>query len=771
MPIAFLSHASQNKALAEELYNRLGPNNSILDKYTFESGEKTLNQIFENLDRTDLFVLLISNSSLNSKWVDLEIRESKSKLDRNQIKRFLPINIDKNISYKDERIPKWISENYDLKPIANLNIIVNKIKRQIREITIENNPKLLERTKHFVGRNFLIEEFEDRFINIENIKPTLIVISGLEGIGRRTFLKKALEKNNQFKSTYEPAIINLEQLDTIDEYIIKLDEGYNSYKKEFITELINLNIQEKLVHIRKSVLEYLNNHEFIFFVENGSLISRDGHIRDWFIELCNSPEFENRITFCLITKYRPSKDQMFKLKYRVINQHITPLSDADKEKLFIRLMNDKEITFDETKKSTVVSFLNGFPEQIIFTADLIAQEGIDNVIKMKNYITDFYDNKLVNQFINVIEEPYTRDVIVLLARFGTISRAYLKEIFLDHEKLEQTLDNLYTHGAFELVGMSKEFLKVNNALADYLSRNLVEVSSDITTKLTDKISSIINDTSDIPSYSDTLNTLKQGLISGHNIPKNLLLPSLVLKSISVLYDRQDYRQVISLANSVLENSSNIESRVVRDLHYYLCLAYARVKDPRFEDEIVYFDYPEKDFLFGLYHRIKKNYSKAREHLTRAVKDMPNKIQARSELVLTLLGMEDYTSAESLAKENYTKHKNNPFYIQSYFKCLINKSLKGVNEKALMHELMEKIRANPHPKAPDMVLVMEGEYAYYVKHDVANAIDILKRSIARNNSKTNAMMSLLKIYKRQENFAAADDLKSKIEGIKEINADE
>ena len=89
MSIAFISHSSKNKPLVEELFKKLGANNCVVDKYTFETGAKTIEEIFGNLQRTDLFVLIISSAALESNWVKKEVKFSKLLLGQQQIKRIL----------------------------------------------------------------------------------------------------------------------------------------------------------------------------------------------------------------------------------------------------------------------------------------------------------------------------------------------------------------------------------------------------------------------------------------------------------------------------------------------------------------------------------------------------------------------------------------------------------------------------------------------------------------------------------------------------------
>ncbi|MFY3230183.1 toll/interleukin-1 receptor domain-containing protein [Klebsiella pneumoniae] len=76
---AFLSHSSKDKEhYVRNVANWLGKENIIYDEFTFEEGERTLDQIMEGLGDSELFVLFISNSALESEWVKKEITESKN---------------------------------------------------------------------------------------------------------------------------------------------------------------------------------------------------------------------------------------------------------------------------------------------------------------------------------------------------------------------------------------------------------------------------------------------------------------------------------------------------------------------------------------------------------------------------------------------------------------------------------------------------------------------------------------------------------------------
>ena len=131
MAKAFLSHSSKDKSIVRKVANQLGNKNCVLDEISFDPGRKTLDQIFRELDSSDIFVLFISNESLESEWVKKEIRRAKENINSEILDRIIPIIIDEKITYSDPRIPKWIAKPYNLKYIGNEVIILQKIRKAL----------------------------------------------------------------------------------------------------------------------------------------------------------------------------------------------------------------------------------------------------------------------------------------------------------------------------------------------------------------------------------------------------------------------------------------------------------------------------------------------------------------------------------------------------------------------------------------------------------------------------------------------------------------
>ena len=74
----FISHSSKDKEyfvrpLVNHLKKSLGEDRLVYDELTFEAGAKSIEEIRRSMEKTDLFVLLLSTNSLSSKWVKQEI--------------------------------------------------------------------------------------------------------------------------------------------------------------------------------------------------------------------------------------------------------------------------------------------------------------------------------------------------------------------------------------------------------------------------------------------------------------------------------------------------------------------------------------------------------------------------------------------------------------------------------------------------------------------------------------------------------------------------
>ena len=125
----FISHSSKDKTrycneVVKKLIEKLGKDSIVYDALTFEAGEKSIDEINRTLAFTDLYVILLSQTAVESDWVKYELSEAQKKLTDRALDRVYPLIIDPTLKHSDERIPAWLKD-YNLKYIVILSRLVD----------------------------------------------------------------------------------------------------------------------------------------------------------------------------------------------------------------------------------------------------------------------------------------------------------------------------------------------------------------------------------------------------------------------------------------------------------------------------------------------------------------------------------------------------------------------------------------------------------------------------------------------------------------------
>lgn len=763
MAKAFLSHSSSDKELVRKIAKQLGGNNCILDEISFDAGRKTLDQIFSELDKTDLFVLFISNESLNSKWVRQEINRAKENISIDKIDRILPIIIDKNIVYSDERIPKWIGKPYNLKYIANEVIILKKINQGLREINFRKNKFNEEIEKNFVGRNDEMAKFEGAINNLENWMPSCIIAYNyFEGMGRRTFLKNALRKTNIIDFSYQPIFISIDTKESIENFIYKLNtisKNDDIIKYDFSEE----DLDSKIKIAKDLVNQFIACKEIIFIIDDGGIVLPNTQLVDWFSKLLNDDDLENQLSFCLISKYRPNEIKLKKENKSLVFR-IPELSTLDSRNLFLKLLNIYElngIKIDD--KKYFIEHLNGIPSQIIYAVNQIsinlseAKKNINEIIQF----TDTFTSTVIN---HIKENELAYQIIILLSKNDLFSLELINKVFGENEDTNNAIQTLFNLSIFNFMFSNYEYIKLNSHISDYINRSKLTLNLKFERKLNDIIKGFLKEDLDTVlknDYTEFIITIQRMLEEEQTIPKKYFIPALIIKNIIKEYDKGNYEYVIKICLQLLQNK-NYDEQLVWETTYRLALAYARTKNDSFFDYISYFKKETNSldyyFLLGFFHRQTKNSDKALDYFYKALSVYPEHSISKREIVNIYLNKGQYKEALSLAKENYEKKKTNIFHIHSYFISLIRQGTRfKTDEVEMLKNLMTAVRSSADIKAEDIYRCMEGEYEFYVNNDLAKAIIILNEAMKLNDNKSFPKKSLLEIYRKTDMTEAYDKL--------------
>ncbi len=761
MSRVFLSHSSADKEwyvnfVYNKLVKALGEDNVVIDNVTFQEGRRTIEEIYYQLGTTDLFVIFLSDKALASQWVQDELTKVEEILEAKKRYQICPIIIDSKVRYDDKRIPEWMKKEYNIQRIGSQTKAANVIRQRMIEIAYEKHPKLKERNQIFVGRNEFLKEFEQRMDDFDIGTPVAIVASGLEGVGRKTFLQKSLFKSNVVKDTYPFSYIVLKEDESIEDFILRIyDLGLLEKEVLDITELSSKTVGEKERILADLICDLQNTKEIIMIIDNGCIVGHEGEMVGWFKNALQYEEVKNRITLLLACKFR-----YFVKNYRtdrIFDVAIPELDVKERNGLLKRYLELEEIELELDQIKEISELLSGLPEQVFFAVTMIKSYGWKYFQDHTTDVVDFNSKKAVMMLHNFKDNSEKMEFLALLGSFDYISTSYVLSIVGDEKKYLSYIEEFYFNGICEYVGVLKEYIRVNDTIKDYLQRSEYKVSKEHMTQLKNNVrvfvSNIEDEDYDMPQL---LYSLKVALLEGIDIDDKYIVPSIYLKSMNDLYFSGKNKEVVEFADKALLSASFMDERIIFEIRYLLCSALAKLRNQRFLTEVQQIDGADHDFLFGFYYRQIGKFDKALERINSSLEKRANFSKAKREKVQAYIGMQDYDSALELARINYENYKDNPYHIQAYFSCLI-KSDNQADKKEVLQELIHNIENIGSSLAKEMTLRFRAQYAAFIEGNFDEAIALIDQAIDMNKSIHYARLVKFDIAERFDDLSTMEEI--------------
>ena len=321
------------------------------------------------------------------------------------------------------------------------------------------------------------------------------------------------------------------------------------------------------------------------------------------------------------------------------------------------------------------------------------------------------------------QNEMSMNVIVILARFEFLGFDVLEEIFAGQEReLQESIADMIIYGIVTMFGPSDEYIRLDNYVCNYVSRNKMTLPFDLESAVEEIIEKRVvaaNITRDVSVY---FYDLRHKIASGRFSSDAYLVPSIIIKAVVETYNKKDYNHVIVICDKVLSDCHNFFEEVVWELTYWLCLALCRTlrdnennKD-RFWNTVGYFKGADADFLKGFYYRYDDNFIKAESFFKKALDKSPNMDRAKHELVTVLQRQGKYQEALGLARENYERSNgDNSYHAHAYFQCLVrNPNLSG-SDLSIIKQLMKDVEESFSDKKHEMLASMEIDYASLIEH--------------------------------------------------------
>lgn len=756
----FLSHSSKDKErylrpLLDKLSKDAGTERFVYDEVTFEAGLENEELIIDWLSRSDLFVLFLSNDSLNSSWVKKEILEASDLQSLGQIKKIYPIIIDPSITHEDRRIPDWMRDTYNLRFVSKPAVAARKIISMMREISWKQTPKLKEKQQFFVGRNDLINTLESRLDNYDIPSPNTLVATGMEYIGRRTFLKKGLTKLDLIEDSYAFPSLKLDAHQSIEDFIKLLDDFGMTSLDLIDIDLLKMSKDEKTDLAVNLLLEINRSKDIVLIKDEGAIISPTREISSWFVQVNDRlSEKSSNIFLCVISRYRTNQGYLFKRNV-IFSMHVPELSLQERKGLLKRYSSLIGLNLDNKDMNYVSSFFSGLPEEIIYTCDLIKENGIDYVKRNVQMITDYSDRKVSSIMAEYEKDITARSFLALVASFDFVSYELLQNIVGSNTEYNNLIEEFFAKGICDNLGSNGEYLVLNSAIKNYILRQRIPLTKEFQERIKRHVEEFVvtyDKNEDGRDVSDVFFSLKEALVNGNakSTPESqMLIPSHYLKSMKELYDKRNRDQeVVKLADKILEQEEYMDDHIIREIRYFLCSSLARLKNERFKSEVQSISGAEHKFLFGFYYRQVGRDEEAARSLSEALNLRPIFSRAKRELVTVYQNMDEYDKAYELAKGNYEENRNNEYHIQAYFQILLHtKELELEEKDIIMSRLLEDIGKIDSEKAKNMYSIMEIEYTFYIKRDIESAKTLVDSAVMYSSDNLYMLLCQFDIYEK------------------------
>jgi len=430
---AFLSHSSNDKEFVRQVSNKLGRQNCIFDEQCFETGVDFKTSIEEHLDRSSIFVLFATSSSLKSVWVKFEINETWYKILSGKITTSLVYIIDNECNL--DEIPDWLKRAL-IKRETSPSIIANEIQYFIDQQAYE------QQASNFVGRSRDQEKLEDIVNPIDGTPPPrLIAVNGLPGVGRRTLLKRS---SNQLFNLNKQAEIRIESGDTINDLCSKiadLAEPYSNQQelKDKISEIAKLSSQEAGERSLRNLRYLVESGALPIIIDEGGLLDGNGILRQPVVDILNKIDTNDIAYISFITNRKINEDSSVEIPSILINQ----LNQRDSKKLVSKIANNHSLPLDIKEVNEISEYVCGYPPAAYFAIKQCVEYGKDLLLSDKHKLVKFSTQRFMKHLKSSSINDAQENILSVLSSYSPLPLvAIAAYCSFDEKKIHESIYDL-----------------------------------------------------------------------------------------------------------------------------------------------------------------------------------------------------------------------------------------------------------------------------------------------------------------------------------------
>lgn len=550
MPTAFLSHSSRDKDFVRPVFQALGAARANYDEATFEQGESSADEIYKGIANADLFVLFVSPDSISSKWVQSEIAIAKSRVFSGRIKKVLVFLLE---GADAKLLPDWLRD-YVYGHAKNPKVVAQLIRSNLLDIALNVGSDV----QLFVGRDQELADFKHELAKVEGRSPDILFLSGTEGIGRRTLLRRTLQDTYPWLSKFVVEIFLGRLQGEIEFFRELLTYGKLTKIEDLLNrvhEFESADGQTRTAMIAEVVRGIVEQKQTILLRAHDSVVQDNGDLQEWLARLVRElkPHTHPQLTIIsrrnLAPKYRDAYGGMHCV-------FVPSLSRTSTLSLLSLWLKQFGIAPPAALLNDVVESVEGHPKQTEVAARYIAEVGVARIETDRVEFLEMIQQR-AHALLDRLE--LTGEQIKIIAVFREFEFLSADDIVstidLSDEMVGACLGFLQDHGVIEKNGRYLQIAPyLSNAVSRYRQKaetsDFVDAVQNAFVRRVETLTT--DDLAEISTIDNAvLALLRSGRVFANPLLTRVLLPSQQLRVAREFYDDRQYAKAAELARKAL----------------------------------------------------------------------------------------------------------------------------------------------------------------------------------------------------------------------------
>jgi hypothetical protein len=706
---AFISHSSKDKHLVRQIAEELGDMRCEYDEYSFEFELNSI-AIRKALDRSNLFVLILSQHSVRSDFVKEEIRGALERRGSGKISNIMIFSIDET-SYSE--LPAWLREINVASRIKNAKQISRKIDARLTEMSLDDG----RIPDFYFGRSAEEQNLRVALAKPKKDSPLAVHVVGHHGVGRRTFLRKSLAAAapRHYESYIE---LPVEEYDSVNEIYRKLYdvvEIVNPLRaSEDFENFSYLSQVEKCEKISEYISKLADEGTLPIFFDEGGVLQDNGDYQPYFPEIFSKLQNFSRPVAGFI-QYRMMKFNYKKNHQRSIHIRLNQLDDETVFELMCLKLKELDIDFQIDEVKIAQKFTDGHPFNINLVVAYIAEEGMSILLSDPSEVLESKAER-GQSFIRRIDfSDIESDIVAILHEYVSADIDFIFAA-LDKGGVDVT-EALRRLEDFCCIERREQLFVLSPLIRDAIRRDKRFSRDDkwagvIGARVLDTIKEVEDFENVTLSFIDgaIYQMLKTGQMISHL--NSIILPTHLLRLGRQYYDRGKWQSAVDFMHRALEREYDLTMDAKVEANRILGLALTRIdSNSSGIGEVVktlrrYGTATARRVAFfveGFRARRNGQYPAAEEKFLAAAALGSQNYHINRELSSVLCHQGRYSEAEPYARAAYSRTPENPYIVDILIEALEGKVLEGYSQnRAEVARLYEELK----------VLCDSGGYQFY-----------------------------------------------------------